>query len=106
MNNSKQPQVTSEMLSSSQAIVGDNGQKIFSEGVILRKISKFILSSSEDAVMPIPVFFDPSSGKVLLESLPKELREEFKIYNDSLEGKTTVLPVGKIELTTENTTNG
>jgi len=28
--------------------------------------------------MPIPVFYDPETGKILEDSLPKELREEYK----------------------------
>ena len=44
---------------------------------ILRKVSKFIAGTSEDAIMPIPVFYDVKTGKVLVEMLPKELREEY-----------------------------
>ena len=28
--------------------------------------------------MPIPVFFDPTSGKILKDGIPLELREELK----------------------------
>jgi DNA polymerase III delta prime subunit len=33
--------------------------------------------TSEDGVIPIPVFYDVVTGKVLVELLPKELRDEF-----------------------------
>jgi hypothetical protein len=58
-----------------------NGGVIFQQGVILRKVSKFVVGSNEDAVMPIPVFFDPETGKILTETLPLELRDEYKEYS-------------------------
>jgi len=65
-------------LKSTTAIEGQNGNQIFQQGVLLRKVSKFVVGAEEDAVMPIPVFFDPSSGKVLESTVPVELREEYK----------------------------
>jgi hypothetical protein len=54
------------------------GNKIFQQGVILRKVSKFVVGANEDAIMPIPVFFDPESGKILKDTIPSDLREEYK----------------------------
>jgi len=45
--------------------------------MILRKISKFITGTSEDAVIPIPVFYDPETNEILGDTLPRELREEY-----------------------------
>ena len=36
------------------------------------------MGAEEDAVMPIPVFFDPISGKILKSTIPVELREEYE----------------------------
>jgi hypothetical protein len=59
---------------------------VFVEGVILRKVSKFITGTSEDGIVPIPVFYNPTTGKILIETLPKELREEYASYqNESIE---------------------
>ena len=58
------------------------GNQVFQEAVVLRKISKFLAGTSEDAVVPIPVFIDVKSGKILIDMLPKELREEYEIYNN------------------------
>jgi len=30
--------------------------------------------------MPIPVFFDPKSGKILIDTVPPELRDDYKDY--------------------------
>ena len=65
-------------LKSTTAIEGKDGNHIFQQGVLLRKVSKFVVGAEEDAVMPIPVFFDTASGKVLESTIPVELREEYK----------------------------
>lgn len=64
-------------LKNTQPITSSTGGKVFAEGVILRKVSKFVAGTAEDAVMPIPVFYDVISGEVVTEMLPKELRDEF-----------------------------
>lgn len=58
------------------------GNQVFQEAVVLRKLSKFLAGTSEDAVIPIPVFIDVKTGKILIDMLPKELREEYEIYNN------------------------
>jgi len=54
------------------------GGALFSQGVILRSVSKFVMGTGEDALLPIPVFYDLTSKKILASSIPKELREEYK----------------------------
>ena len=63
-------------------IESEDGNQVFQEAVILRKASKFLVGTSEDAVIPIPVFIDVKTGKILTELLPKELREEYEEYNN------------------------
>ena len=65
-------------LKNTQPILSSTGGKVFSEGVILRKVSKFVAGTSEDAIMPIPVFYDVVTGEIIQEMLPEELREEFE----------------------------
>ena len=55
-----------------------NGNKVFQQGVLLRKVSKFVVGAEEDAVLPIPVFFDPETNKILRSTVPVELREELE----------------------------
>jgi len=68
-------------LKATQPVTSSEGNSVFAEGVILRKVSKFLAGTSEDGIIPIPVFYDIKSGKILIETLPKELREEFKNEN-------------------------
>ena len=58
------------------------GKKVWNQGVIIRKVSRFVVGADEDALVPIPVFYDAETGEILLETLPKELREEYT--NDNL----------------------
>ena len=55
-----------------------DGNKIFQQGVLLRKVSKFVAGTDEDAVMSIPVFFCPDSKKLVGLTLPPEIRDEYK----------------------------
>jgi hypothetical protein len=76
---SKQPQLNMNVdIKNTTAIKSPDGNQVFSEGVILRKVSRFVTGTSEDGVIPIPVFYDVVTGKVLVELLPKELRTEFE----------------------------
>ena len=75
---SKQQLNMSVDIKNTTAIKSSNGGQIFAEGVLLRKVSKFLTGTSEDGVIPIPVFYDVVSGEILVELLPKELREEFE----------------------------
>ena len=70
----QQPQID---LSKTTSITTESGGEIWKQGFILRKVSRFITNSTEDAVMPIPVFYDKATGKILAQSLPQELREEY-----------------------------
>ena len=72
---SQMPQID---LKNTIKIENAEGGAIFQQGVILRKVSKFIAGTDEDALLPIPIFFDPTNLKILASSVPKELREELK----------------------------
>ncbi len=71
-------------LKNTTSIETPEGNKVFQQGVLLRKVSKFVVGASEDAVMPIPVFYDAQTGKILESTIPAELRDEYK--EDSFNG--------------------
>ena len=54
------------------------GQVLVGEGFVLRKVSKFVTGQEEDGIMPIPVFYNITTGKIIKETLPKDLREEYE----------------------------
>ena len=71
----QQPQID---LNNTEGIKNSEGGSLFQSGIILRKISKFVAGTENDAIMPIPVFFDPTNGKILKDGIPLELRDELK----------------------------
>ena len=68
-----QPQMNLD-LSKTTPILTPSGDKIWAQGYILRKVSKFITGTSDDNVLPIQVFYDPKTGEILKEGLPSELK--------------------------------
>jgi hypothetical protein len=71
----KQPNID---LKNTQPILGFEGGNIFNQGFIIRKVSKFIAGTEEDSFIPIPVFYDVETKRILLDTLPPELRDEYK----------------------------
>jgi hypothetical protein len=65
-------------LTNTTGVINSEGGSVFQQGIILRKISKFIAGTPEDAIIPIPVFYDPHTFKIFADGLPKELREELQ----------------------------
>ena len=63
---------------STTAVEGFDGGQLFGQAYVLRKVSKFVVGGKEDALLPIPVFYDLETKKIVADSIPKELREEYK----------------------------
>ena len=61
-------------LSKTTPILTPSGDKIWAQGYILRKVSKFVTGTPDDNVLPIQVFYDPQTGEILKEGLPAELK--------------------------------
>ena len=59
-------------------IEGFDGGLLFGQAFVLRKVSKFVAGTDEDAMLPIPVFYDLETKKIIADSLPKEIREDYK----------------------------
>ena len=76
MNQPNAPQMNID-LKNTTPVISEDGNQIFAEGVILRKVSKCVSGTAEDGIMPIPVFYDVVTGKVVTETLPKDIRDEF-----------------------------
>ena len=60
------------------SVEGFNGEKLFGQAFIIRKISKFVVGGNEDGLLPIPVFYDLDTRKIIKDSIPTELREEYE----------------------------
>ena len=73
----EQPQLNIDF-STTTGVEGFNGGQLFGQAFIIRKISKFVIGADEDAMMPIPVFYDQ-----YLTLLINILRKNNKIANAS-----------------------
>ena len=73
----QQPQLNIDF-STTAKVEGFDGGQLFGQAFILRKVSRFTLGSEEDALIPIPVFYDLETKRIILDSLPPEIREEYK----------------------------
>ena len=82
MNNQNNQMKINVDLNNTQPVLSSPGNQVFAEGVILRKVSRFVAGTDEDAMMPIPCFYDVQTGEILLETLPKDLREEYEQSED------------------------
>jgi hypothetical protein len=50
--------------------------QVFTEGVVLRKVSRFLTGQPQDGLIPIPVFACNKCQHVNEEFLPKELQKK------------------------------
>jgi hypothetical protein len=80
MNTQSQDLKVNIDLKNTQPVISEDGNHVFTEGFVLRKISKFLTGTSEDGVIPVPCFYDVKTGEILLDTLPKDLREEYAEY--------------------------
>lgn len=54
------------------------GGQVFQEGVLLRKASRLLTGTAQDALIPIQVFACNSCGYVNEEFLPMQMRQQSK----------------------------
>jgi hypothetical protein len=50
------------------------GNQTFQEGLLIRKASKFLTGTAQDAIVPIPTFFCAKCGHTNNEFYPTELK--------------------------------
>ena len=75
--NATQPQMNIDFKNTTP-VEGFDGGQLFGQAFVIRKVSKFVTGGTEDALLPIPVFYDMETKKIILESIPTELRDEYK----------------------------
>lgn len=67
---------------------------IFTEGVILRKLSKILSGTAQDALVPITIMYCTKCQEVLEETLPTQLKEKIPPPADEIqnEGGAKIIP--------------
>lgn len=78
----QQPRVD---ISNTTMVMSEDGNLIFGEGLLLRKVSKFLIGAEEDGIIPIPVVYDVKTGKPLwdLVNIPDDIKQEYKEFYES-----------------------
>lgn len=49
--------------------------EVFTEGLMLRKVSRFLTGTDKDAIVPVPVFYCSKCHHINSEFLPKDQEE-------------------------------
>lgn len=66
--------------------------EVFQDGILLRKASRFLTGTQQDALIPIPVFTCSKCGHVNNEFLPMQLRiDETEIIEETNNGKAKLV---------------
>ena len=72
--NQEQPRLNIDLTKTQEVVCDHCGGKVFQEGLMLRKASKFLTGTMQDALIPLPVFSCASCGWVNEEFLPEPLK--------------------------------
>jgi uncharacterized Zn finger protein len=72
---SNTPKLNISLDKTTAIICEECGNNIFQEGTMLRKASKILIGSHQDALVPIPVFVCSKCGHVNEEFIPGELKQ-------------------------------
>lgn len=67
-----QPQID---LTKTTAITDKTGNQVWQQGFLLRKVSKFLLGTNEDAIIPIPFWFNAETGEIFDKGINEDIKE-------------------------------
>jgi DNA-directed RNA polymerase subunit RPC12/RpoP len=70
--NQKELNMNVSMKDTTPVVCEECSSEVFIEGVLLRKISRFVTGTATDALMPIPVFTCAKCGHLNEEFKPKD----------------------------------
>jgi hypothetical protein len=74
--NQEQIKLNIDLTKTQEVFCDKCGGVVFQEGLMLRKASKFLTGTTQDALIPLPVFSCASCGHVNQEFLPEPLKNK------------------------------
>ena len=74
----QQPPKLNIDLKNTEKVETPDGNYVVAEGIILRKASRFAVGTEQDALIPIPVFYDVKTGRILKETLPGDIKDDYE----------------------------
>ena len=75
--NQEQPRLNID-LKNTEKVETPDGNYVVAEGLVLRKASRFAVGTAQDALIPIPVFYDVKTGRILKETLPGDIKDDYE----------------------------
>lgn len=72
------PQQINLNIEKTQPILTKEGGRVWQQGFVLRKASRFLTGSEEDQIIPIPIFYDPQTGEICTEGMPQGMNFLFE----------------------------
>lgn len=75
--NQEQPKLNIN-LKNTEKLATPDGNYVVAEGLVLRKVSKFVAGTPQDALIPVPCFYDVRSGRILKETLPGDIKDDYE----------------------------
>lgn len=72
----EQPRLNIDLTKTQEIVCDKCSGKVFQEGLMLRKASKFLAGTTQDALIPLPVFSCSACGHVNEEFLPEPLKNK------------------------------
>jgi len=78
MDQQQQVKLNISIDKTTEVICEECGNQTFSEALLIRKASKFLTGTAQDAVIPIPTFACTKCGHVNDEFMPPELKSKIQ----------------------------
>jgi uncharacterized Zn finger protein len=72
----EQPRLNIDLTKTQEVVCEKCEGKVFTEGLMLRKASKFLAGTAQDALIPLPVFACSACGHVNEDFLPEPLKNK------------------------------
>jgi len=72
----EQPRLNIDLTKTAEVVCDKCSGKVFQEGLMLRKASKFLTGTMQDALIPLPVFSCAACGHVNEDFLPEPLKNK------------------------------
>lgn len=59
-------------------VLTESGSKIWQQGFVLRKLSRFVSGTDNDVIVPLQVFYDPQTMEINMEGIPPQIKFMFE----------------------------
>jgi DNA-directed RNA polymerase subunit RPC12/RpoP len=76
MDPKQQMKLNIDIKKTTGVVCDECGHDVFNQGILLRKVSRFLSGDAQDGIMPIGTFYCAKCGHANAEFYPPELKSE------------------------------